>query len=124
MSEEIKPNPAETSTQTAHLAAENIASGEEKAPTVDFDADYQAAQEFSVSDVDRTGEGAAMAEEATASQYQMPKAEETHTEAQATGNPDDYRQMAKDVAGAKNQGGSNVTDDLVQKALEKGQPGQ
>jgi hypothetical protein len=30
--------------------------------------------------------------------------------------------MAKDVAGSRNQGGTNVTDDLVEKAKEKGQP--
>jgi len=39
-----------------------------------------------------------------------------------TGNPDDYRSMARDVS-STTEAGANVSDDLVQKALEKGQPG-
>jgi hypothetical protein len=62
MTDEVNPNPNQATTQEAQLAAENMASGVEAKPTVDFDADYAAAQEFSVSDVDRTGEGAAEAE--------------------------------------------------------------
>lgn len=123
MPDEVKPNPAaEAPTQDAQLAAENIASGEEKAPTVDYEADYQAAQQFSVSNIDRTGEGAKAAEEATASKFEVSQPEETKTKAQSTGNPDDYLEMAKEVGGSGNEGVSNVSDDLVKKALEKGQP--
>jgi len=97
MPEEIKSNPNETPTQDAQLAAENIAEGEEKAPTVDFDADYAAAQQYSVSEIDRSGEGAMAAEKATQPKFQVSETEETKTEAKPTGNPSDYMDMAKDV---------------------------
>ncbi len=122
MPDEIKPNVAEASTQDAQLAAESIASGEEKAPTVDFEGDYKAAQQYSVSDVDRTKEGEAAAKAATAPKFEVSKQEETKTQAQSTGNPADYMDMAKDVGGSANQGVSNVSNDLIQEALEKGQP--
>ncbi|BAY26118.1 hypothetical protein NIES2100_59290 [Calothrix sp. NIES-2100] len=121
MPEEIKPNVNEAPTHDAQLAAENIAAGEEKAPTVDFEADYAAAQQFSVSEIDRTGEGAKAAEAATAPKQQVSQPQEVRTQAEATGNPDDYADMAKDVAGSRTEGATQVDDDLVQKALEKGQ---
>jgi hypothetical protein len=124
MPDEIKPNVAEASTQDAQLAAESIASGEEKAPTVDFEGDYKAAQQYSVSDIDRTKEGEVAANAATAPKFEVSKQEETKTQAQSTGNPADYMNMAKDVGGSANQGVSNVSDDLIQEALEKGQPGK
>ena len=119
--EEVKPNLNEASTQDAQLAAESIASGEERAPTVDFDADYAAAQKFSVSEVDRTGEGAAAAEAATAPQYQTSKPQETRTQSQSTGNPDDFLELAKEVGNYNTEGVTNVSDDLVKQALEKGE---
>lgn len=98
MPEEIKPNVNPASNQDAQLTAESIASGQEKAQAVDFDADYAAAQQMSVSDIDRTGEGAKAAQSATAPEHQMSsKPEETRTEAQPTGDPADYMDMAKDV---------------------------
>lgn len=121
MSEKVKPNPNEAPTHDAQLAAENIASGEEKAPKVDFEADYAAAQQFSVSEIDRTGEGAAAAQAATAPQQEIPKAEEVKTEAQPTGNPQEYAEIAKEI-GNTQEAVSNVSDDLVQQALKKGQP--
>lgn len=54
MPDEVKPNPQEVSTQDAQLIAENIASGEEKPPTVDIEKDYKAAQKFSGSDGEQT----------------------------------------------------------------------
>ncbi|MFN6564895.1 MAG: hypothetical protein RMY28_034565 [Nostoc sp. ChiSLP01] len=122
MPDEIKPNVNEAPTHDAQLAAENIASGEEKAPNVDFDADYAAAQQFSVSEIDRTGEGAAAAEAATAPEQKVPQAKETKTQTQSTGNPDDYTELAKEVGNAKTEAVTSVDDDLVEKALEKGQP--
>jgi hypothetical protein len=118
----IKPNPDEATTHEAQLAAENMASGEEKLQKVDFDADYAAAQQFSVSEIDRTPEGQAAAEAATASKFEVPEAEERKTEAQPTGNPDDFLDLAKEVGGSETEGVSNVTDDLVKKAIEMGQP--
>lgn len=121
MPDEVKPNVNEAPTHDAKLAAESIASGEEKAPKVDFDADYATAQQFSVSEVDRTGEGAAAAEAATAPKYQISKPEETKTQAQSTGNPDDFLELAKEVGNSKTEGVTNVSDDLVKQALEKGE---
>lgn len=119
--EEVKPNLNEASTQDAQLAAESIASGEEKAPTVDFDADYAAAQKFSVSEVDRTGEGAAAADSATAPKYQTSKPQETKPQTQSTGNPDDFLESAKEVGNSRTEDATNVSDDLVKQALEKGE---
>jgi hypothetical protein len=121
MPDEVKPNVSEASTHDAQLAAQNIAAGEEKAPTVDFEADYAAAQQFSVSEIDRTEEGAKAAEAATAPKFEVPKPEEVKFEAPATGNPDDYTDMAKDVMGSRTEGVTSIDDDLMQKALEKGQ---
>ncbi|MFN6461877.1 MAG: hypothetical protein RMZ41_008515 [Nostoc sp. DedVER02] len=121
MPDEVKPNVNEAPTHDAQLAAENIASGEEKAPSVNFDADYAAAQKFSVSEVDRTGEGANAAEAATAPKYQTSTPVDTKTQAQSTGNPDDYVELAKEVGTSKTEGVANVSDDLVKEALEKGE---
>ncbi|MEH2027794.1 hypothetical protein [Nostoc sp.] len=121
MPDEVKPNVNEAPTHEAQLAAESIASGEEKAPTVDFDADYEAAQKFSVSEVDRTGKGEAAAESATAPKYQTSKPQETKTQTQSTGNPDDFLELAKEVGNSNTEGVTNVSDDLVQQALEKGE---
>ncbi|MEH2326199.1 MAG: hypothetical protein V7K32_22100 [Nostoc sp.] len=121
MPDEIKPNVNEAPTHEAQLAADSIASGEENAPKVDFDSDYATAQQFSVSEVDRTGEGAAAAEAATAPKYQTSKPVETKTQAQPTGNPDDFIELAKEVGNSKTEGVTNVSDDLVKQALEKGE---
>lgn len=121
MPDEVKPNVNEAPTHDAQLAAENIASGEEKAPKVDFDADYATAQKFSVSEVDRTGEGGAAAEVATAPKYKTSTPAETKTQAQSTGNPDDYVELAKEVGNSKTEGVANVSDNLVKQALEKGE---
>lgn len=119
--EEVKPNLNEASTQDAQLAAESIASGEEKAPTVDFDNDYATAQQFSVSEVDRTGKGAAAAQAATAPNQKTSQPQETKTQAQSTGNPDDFLELAKEVGNSPTESVSNVSDDLVEQALEKGE---
>ena len=123
MTDEVNPNPNQATTQEAQLAAENMASGVEAKPTVDFDADYAAAQEFSVSDVDRTGEGAAAAEAVTAPQFEVSQPQETKTEAEPTGDPSDYMAMAKDVGTQPEAGTGNVDDDLIQKAFDMGKPG-
>ncbi|MCP6763066.1 MAG: hypothetical protein NHB32_30810 [Fischerella sp. CENA71] len=92
MSEEIKPNVEQATTEDAKLVAEEIASGEAKAPTVDMDKDYQAAQQFSV------GKGAEAAQDATTTEYQMPESEEKKTEAQPTGDPAQYKAMADEIS--------------------------
>ncbi len=57
MSEEVKPDPKQTDVQEAELAAQNMVEGKEKVPEVDFDADYEASKEYSVSDVDKSESG-------------------------------------------------------------------
>ncbi|MBW4560416.1 MAG: hypothetical protein KME32_04515 [Mojavia pulchra JT2-VF2] len=121
MPDEVKPNPTEAPTHDAQLAADSITAGEEETPKVDFEADYAAAQQFSVSEIDRTGEGAKAAEAATAPQQEISQQEEVTTEAKPTGNPDDYLEMAKDVGGTQTEAVTSASDDLVQKAFEKGQ---
>ena len=123
MTDEVKPDPKQATTQEAQLAAENMTTGVEETPVVDFEADYEASQQFSVSDIDRSGEGAAAAEAATAPDFKVSQAEETKTEAQSTGNPSDYLDMAKDVGSQAEAGTGNVSDDLINKALDKGKPG-
>ncbi|PPS45339.1 hypothetical protein [Chroococcidiopsis sp. TS-821] len=122
MADEVKPNPNEAVTQEAQLAAENMAAGKEKASNIDFEADYAAAQQMSVSDIDRTEAGAKAAEEATAPQFTVSQQQETKTEAPATGNPDDYKQMAQESVAA-NEPVSEVSDDLLKKALDMGKAG-
>jgi hypothetical protein len=122
MSDEVKVNPNEVLTQDAQLLAENIASGVEKTPQVDFEADYAAAQAMSVSEIDKTQEGAKAAEVALAPKFQIPEAEDKMTEAVATGNPSDYMDMADDIASG-NEAVTNVSDDLLQKAFDMGKPG-
>lgn len=102
--EEVKPDEKET-TQDAQLASDSMSSGKERTPTVDMEADYEASKKMSVSDVDRTGAGAKEAEAATESDFEVTKQEGgTKTKAESTGNPDDYRDMAKDVSSTTKTG--------------------
>lgn len=124
MSEELTPDPKQAPTHDAQLAAESMAAGEEKTPQVDTDADYEASKAFSVSAIDNTQEGAKAAEAATAPDFKIPEAKETKsTTAESTGNPEDYRQMAKDVNPRVGEGTVD-SDQLVKKAIEKGKPGK
>jgi hypothetical protein len=121
MADEVKINPSEVS-HDAQLLADNVAEGVEKAPKVDFDADYELAKEMSVSPIDNTEEGQKAAEAAVAPQYEMPEPEDMRVEPGVTGNPNDYMSMASEISGTEAVG--NVDDDLMKKALELGQPGQ
>jgi hypothetical protein len=93
----------------------------QKAPQVDFEADYAAAQQFNVSDIDRTNEGKIAAEAATAPKYKIPQPEETQIEAQPTANPDDYIDMANEIGASRNDAVTSINDDLVKQALQKGE---
>ena len=97
MTEEVKPDPQQATTQDAQLAAERMAEGEEATQSVDFDADYAASKELSVSEVDQSGAGAQAAEAATGAANKMPQPTEMKSSPEAHSNPDDYREMAKDV---------------------------
>lgn len=120
MSEKVNPQPNQAPTHDAQLAAENMVSGNEQMPAVDLDADYEASKAFSVSEIDRTGEGAQAAAKATAPNFEVPKAQETVHKTEATGNPDDYLDMAREVNPTAESAG-NVDDELVEKALKKGE---
>jgi hypothetical protein len=116
----------ENQTQDAQLVAEEIASGDRPAPKVDVSADYEVAQEFSQSSLDKSGEGQAAAEEATAPKFKVHSAEETElstSSIDSTGDPSAYMDMAKEVNPMAGTSG-NVDDDLVKKALELGKPGE
>lgn len=123
MSEELTPDPQQAPTHDSQLAAESMAAGEEKKPQVDVDADYEASKAFSTSAIDNTEEGAKAAEAATASNFKVPEAKETNFTAESTGNPDDYRQMAKDVNPRAGEATAD-SDSLIKKAIEMGKPGQ
>ncbi|OKH35531.1 hypothetical protein NIES2119_19945 [[Phormidium ambiguum] IAM M-71] len=123
MSEKVNPNPNQAPTHDAQLAAENMVTGNEQVPAVDTEADYEASKAFSVSKIDRTGEGSQAATAATAPKLEVPKPQESAPKADTTGNPDDYLNMARDVNPAAGSG-ENVDDEIVQKALKKGEAGK
>jgi hypothetical protein len=113
-------------TYDAEQMTEEIQSGDRPAPQVDVSADYEASKELSVSAIDQTGEGAKAAEAATAPNLKVPKAEDTTSKAAADdSDPNDYLEMAQDVnpiSGSRENVG--VNDDLVKKAIKRGEPGQ
>lgn len=118
---EVSSQLPNSQTFDAQQIAENVEAGEQKLPQVDVSADYEASKEFSVSDIDRTEAGAEAAAAATAPKFEMSTPQETNLPAQSTGNPDDFLSMAKEIKSESVPG--EVTDDLVQKALEMGTPG-
>ncbi|BAZ38621.1 hypothetical protein NIES4101_45610 [Calothrix sp. NIES-4101] len=120
MADEIKTNPGVASTHDAQLLADNIEAGEEKAPEVDFEADYAAAQKMSLNKVANTPEGEKIAEAAVAPKYKVTEPKQTKTVAVETGNPEDFLEMADEIA-SRNEPVTNVDDDLVKKALEMGE---
>ncbi|MEG3850630.1 hypothetical protein QT971_12525 [Microcoleus sp. herbarium19] len=105
----------------AQQITESVEAGEQKLPTVDVSADYEASKEFSVSDIDRTSAGAEAAAAATAPKFDIPAPKDIPMPADSSGNPADFRSMAQEITPAGTPG--EVTDDLVQKAIELGTPG-
>ena len=118
---EINTEPKDTQSFEADQIIESAEAGEQKLPTVDVSADYEASKEFSVSDIDRTGAGAEAAAAATAPKFDIPAPTEIPLPADSSGNPDAFRSMAQDLNPAGVPG--EVTDDLIQKALDLGTPG-
>ncbi len=123
MNEEIKANLSQAVTHEGQLAAENMATGVEEVPNVDIEGDYEASKAYSVSDVDRSSAGEVAAESATASNFEISQPEETTTQAQPTGNPNEFLDMAKNV-NSRAGGGNASSDDLIDKAIEMGKPGK
>ena len=118
---EINTEPNNTQSFDAAQITESAEAGEQKLPTVDVSADYEASKEFSVSDIERTGAGAQAAAAATAPKFDIPAPTEFAKPADSSGNPDAFRSMAQDITPAGTPG--EVTDDLMRKALDLGTPG-
>ncbi len=112
-------NPSQT--YDAQQVSEEIAEGSLPAPKVDVSADYEASKEFSVSDIDRTSEGEKAAQAASAPAFEIHEPETTHAKAEPTGDPSEFLNMAKSINHDQGAVG-NVSDDLIHKAIEKGQP--
>ena len=106
----------------AQQTVEEIQDGDRKAPTANVEADYEASKQFSTSPIDSTEAGAEAAKAATAPDFAIPKPDETLSSLDSTGNPDAYKDMARDVVPTETSTGAS-TDDLYQKAIEKGTPG-
>src|SRR6476469_1747894 len=118
---QINTEPNNTESFDAQQITESAEAGEQKLPTVDVSADYEASKEFSVSDIDRTGVGAEAAAAATAPKFDIPAPTEIPLPADSSGNPDAFRSMAQDLNPAGVPG--EVTDDLIQKAIDLGTAG-
>ncbi|MDF0556769.1 hypothetical protein [Kamptonema sp. UHCC 0994] len=106
----------------AQQIAEDVASGEKKIPQVDVSADYEASKEFSVSEVDRTGAGTQAAATATAAKFDISAPKDTKLKTQSSGNQDEFISMVKEINPEPEEVGA-VSDELLQKALDKGTPG-
>ncbi|MEG4217731.1 hypothetical protein QUA27_20685 [Microcoleus sp. Pol14C6] len=119
---EINTEVNNTENFDAQQITESAEAGEQKLPTVDVSADYEASKEFSVSDIDRTGAGAQAAAAATAPKFPIPAAQDnTAKPVDTSGNPNDFRSMAQEIKPAGTPG--EVTDDVMQKAIDLGTPG-
>lgn len=83
----------------AQRMKEDIAKGDENMPSVNVEDDYELAQEFSVSEIDRTAEGAEAAKAATAPDFQV-KQDSSIGQSQAgasDADPEAFREMAREV---------------------------
>ena len=121
MTEIVNTQSINSQTFDAQQINENVEAGAQQLPTVDVSADYEASKEFSVSDIDRTGAGAEAAAAATAPKLPIPAPKEIAKPADTSGNPADFRSMAQEVNPASTP--DNVTDDLIDKAIDLGTPG-
>jgi hypothetical protein len=93
----MSESPKEGQNFDAQQAVENIAAGNEKQPNVNVQDDYEASKAYSTSDIDQSSEGSQAAEAATAPKQKLPEPEVTESVSESTGDPEQYRQMAKDV---------------------------
>ncbi|NJO75335.1 MAG: hypothetical protein HC833_17150 [Leptolyngbyaceae cyanobacterium RM1_406_9] len=91
-------NPNEAQNFDAQQAVENIAAGNEKQPDVNVQADYEASKAYSTSEIDQSEMGAEAAKAATEPKQRLSEPESSESvETGSTSDPDQYRQMAKDV---------------------------
>jgi hypothetical protein len=90
-------NDTANQTYDAQMLAEEIAEGKQETPKVNVEADYEASKQYSQSEIDQTPAGTQAAEKATAPKFDIPEASEQKQEPQPTGDPADFREMAKEV---------------------------
>ena len=121
MTEIVNTQSINSQTFDAQQINENVEAGAQQLPTVDVSADYEASKEFSVSEIDRTGAGAQAAAAATAPKFDIPAPQEIAKPADSSGKSDDFRSVAQEVNPASTP--DNVTDDLIDKAIDLGTPG-
>lgn len=118
MAEPIVPNVDESQSYEAQELAENIKAGEVKAPEIDVTADYEASKAFS------GGASAQEAKNATSPKFRVSEQNSSSVNSSNTkGDPQYFRTMAADISKDESSVSEGVSDDLVKKALEKGQPG-
>ncbi len=118
MPEPIQPNVDESQSFDAQLLAENIQAGEVKPTEIDVTADYEASKAFS------GGASASEAKNATSAKFRVSEPiSPTVSSSTAKGDPQQFRSMAADLTANEPSVSEGVSDDLVKKALEKGQPG-
>ena len=116
-----KPDWKNTENFDAEVVKESIATGEDKIPETNVAADYDAAQEMSTGIVD-----AETAEAMVAPQFEVARPDQVSIGSSSANTPDsnpsDYLDMAKEINPAPT-GSGNVTDELMEKAIAKGQAG-
>jgi len=101
----------------AEMLKEAIAEGDTKGLSVDVGADYAAAQEMSTGTV-----GVAEAEAIVAPDFEVSTPAEVAVPTMSASDQIDYTDMAKDI-NPTGAGAGNVTDELMEKALNLGKPG-
>lgn len=118
---EVVPDLVDETNTTQNLDAEmlkeSIADGDTKGLSVDVGADYAAAQEMSTGSVD-----ASEAEAIVAPEFEVSTPAEVSVPTMSANDQIDYTDMAKDINPA-GSGAGNVTDELMEKALNLGKPG-
>ncbi len=93
-----------------------IVEGEEESPeAVDVAADYEASKRMSTGVMDQQE-----AEKSVAPELRVKSADQVSVPTSSANQSPDYMNMARDINPAPS-GAGNVTDDLVEKALEKGE---
>ncbi len=117
----VVPDLVDETSTTQNLDAEMlkdaIAEGNTKDISVDVGADYAAAKEMSTGTVD-----AAEAEAIVAPEFEVSTPAEVAVPTMSANDQIDYTDMAKDINPA-GSGAGNVTDELMEKALNLGKAG-
>jgi hypothetical protein len=93
----MSESPKEGQNFDAQQAVENIVAGNEKQPEVNVQDDYEASKAYSTSEIDQSTEGSEAAKAATAPKQNLSEPEATPVESEPDSDPEQYREMAKDV---------------------------